>query len=83
MANSPREAANQLRRPTDDQEILRALIEGVDEGTWAHFAGELRSHGYSIFDLAARGSARIEIIDPECANWWQLAPDVDGLWQLS
>ena len=65
-----------------DQDIFTELLAGVDERSWWHHAAELRMRGYSIFDLTERDTTKVEIIDPDCAHWWQLVAGQDGQWRV-
>jgi hypothetical protein len=72
-----------LREPSmDDQDIFRCLLKGVDERAWGQHAEALRSRGYSIFDMTGKQTPEVEIIDPDCANWWKLSAGHDGRWRL-
>ena len=64
------------------QDIFRSLSEGVDDESWQEHADVLRIRGFSVFDLRIAGSGDIEIISPDCLNWWQIGVGGDGCWRL-
>ena len=64
------------------QDIFRSLSEGVDDESWQEHADVLRIRGFSVFDLRIAGSGDIEIISPDCLNWWQIGVGDDGCWRL-
>ena len=70
----------ELRGP--DGEIFDRLISGVNEVLWLDFADTLRHQGYGVFDLRVTGKGNIEIISPDCLNWWQLSVDTGGCCRL-
>jgi hypothetical protein len=68
--------------PSVVQEIFDRLITGVNEQDWRLDADALRMRGYGVFDLRIAGSGDVEIISPDCLNWWQVRVDEDGCWRL-
>lgn len=64
------------------QDIFSRLIEGVDEQIWRQHADVLRHRGFGVFDLRLSGSGDVEIISPDCLNWWQVCVGDDGCWRL-
>jgi hypothetical protein len=62
--------------------IFELLSEGVNEQEWQRHADELRGRGYGVFDLRIAGSGDVEIISPDCQDWWQLQVDAEGCWRL-
>lgn len=63
-------------------DIFERLSEGVNEQHWRRHADILRVRGYGVFDIRLAGSGEVEIISPDCLNWWQLRVDDDGCWRL-
>ncbi len=63
-------------------DIFRRLSEGIDDMSWRQHAVTLRALGFGVFDLRIAGEGDVEVISPDCLNWWQLRVDNDGFWRL-
>ncbi len=64
------------------QDIFERLSVGVNDQHWRQQVDILRIRGYGVFDLRIAGSGDVEIISPDCQNWWQIRVDDDGCWRL-
>jgi hypothetical protein len=65
-----------------DNDIFFALTRGVDSDALAAHVDELRVRGYSVFDVPKRDRVDVEIVSPDCIQYWEVSPGMDGRWRL-
>jgi hypothetical protein len=65
-----------------DNDIFFALTRGVDRDGLATHVDQLRERGYSVFDVPKRDRVDVEIVSPDCIQYWEVTPGNDGRWRL-
>jgi hypothetical protein len=65
-----------------DNDIFFDLTRGVDVDTLAVHVDELRVRGYSVFDVPKHDHVDVEIVSPDCIQYWEVSPETDGRWRL-
>jgi len=65
-----------------DIDIFGDLRRGVDLEALEEHVEVLRIRGYSVFDVPKQHGAELEIVSPDCIQYWEVFPGLDGRWRL-